>query len=121
MCTVSAIPLADSGFRLVCNRDELDTRPVAAADHEMAAFPRKSEQNLTTHDPHFALLGAEPHESLESIKKKYRELAKKWHPDRLTAAGASLRGGGPAIACKIEPLSNEHFGTCPMLSWGRLR
>ena len=29
MCTVSAIPLGVSGFRLVCNRDELRTRPLA--------------------------------------------------------------------------------------------
>jgi DnaJ like chaperone protein len=43
----------------------------------------------TATDPHYAILGAEPHESVDIIKKKYRELAKKWHPDKMTAAGAS--------------------------------
>ncbi len=51
--------------------------------------PEQPQAGWSAHDPHFLILGAEPHESLESIKKKYRELAKKWHPDRLVAAGAT--------------------------------
>ena len=47
MCTVSIVPRHE-GFRLVCNRDELDTRPAAAppARHEIpprvATFPTDS-------------------------------------------------------------------------------
>lgn len=40
-------------------------------------------------DPHFALLGVKTTDSLDVIKKRYRELAKKWHPDRVQASGAS--------------------------------
>ena len=52
-------------------------------------FFHVQNQKWTSTDPFYAILGAEPHEPLEAIKKKYRELAKKWHPDKLTAAGAS--------------------------------
>jgi DnaJ like chaperone protein len=46
-------------------------------------------QKWKASDPHYAILGAEPNDSLDIIKKKYRELAKKWHPDKMTATGAS--------------------------------
>jgi DnaJ like chaperone protein len=51
--------------------------------------PNSLAQKWTETDPHYAILGAEPHESLDVIKKKYRELAKKWHPDKMMASGAS--------------------------------
>ncbi|MCB0526542.1 MAG: TerB family tellurite resistance protein [Lewinellaceae bacterium] len=40
-------------------------------------------------DPHYAILEAKPTDSLEIIKKKYRALAVKWHPDKMLANGAS--------------------------------
>lgn len=40
-------------------------------------------------DPHYAILGAEPTDSLEVIKKKYRALALQWHPDKVAAKGLS--------------------------------
>lgn len=40
-------------------------------------------------DPYYAILGAQPSESIELIKQKFRKLAMKWHPDKLTAQGAS--------------------------------
>ncbi|MCB0528825.1 MAG: TerB family tellurite resistance protein [Saprospiraceae bacterium] len=40
-------------------------------------------------DPHYLILGAKPTDSMETIKKKYRALAMKWHPDKLAANGAS--------------------------------
>ena len=40
-------------------------------------------------DPYYAILGATPQESLDLIKQKFRKLAMEWHPDKLTARGAS--------------------------------
>lgn len=40
-------------------------------------------------DPHYTILGASPSDSLEVIKKKYRTLAKQWHPDTMAAKGVS--------------------------------
>lgn len=40
-------------------------------------------------DPHYALLGASPADSLDVLKKKYRALAVQWHPDKMIANGAS--------------------------------
>jgi len=36
----------------------------------------------------YALLGADENEPLESVKKKYRDLVKKYHPDLMKAKGA---------------------------------
>lgn len=38
---------------------------------------------------YYTILGAHPGESLEAIKKKFRKLAMEWHPDKLSARGAS--------------------------------
>jgi DnaJ like chaperone protein len=51
--------------------------------------PKQQPQVWKATDPHYAILGAEPQDSVDIIKKKYRELAKKWHPDKMTASGAS--------------------------------
>ena len=40
-------------------------------------------------DPHYLILGANPSDSLEVIKKKYRSLALQWHPDKVAAKGLS--------------------------------
>lgn len=40
-------------------------------------------------DPYYAILGAQPTESLDVIKQKFRTLAKQWHPDVMSARGAS--------------------------------
>lgn len=37
----------------------------------------------------YTILGAAPSDSMDVIKKKYRTLAKKYHPDKQSAAGAS--------------------------------
>lgn len=52
-------------------------------------FFQVAAQKWTPSDPFYAILGAEQHEPLDAIKKKYRDLAKQWHPDKLIAAGAS--------------------------------
>lgn len=52
-------------------------------------YTQEIEQQWQPTDPYYALLGVQPSDSLETIKKKYRELAKKWHPDRLSSTGAS--------------------------------
>lgn len=50
--------------------------------------PPKREK-WTPLDPHYAILGASPQDDLKTIKQKYRDLAKKWHPDTLSAQQAS--------------------------------
>jgi DnaJ like chaperone protein len=40
-------------------------------------------------DPHYAMLGASPKDSLEEVKRKFRQLAMEWHPDKMLAKGAS--------------------------------
>jgi DnaJ like chaperone protein len=51
--------------------------------------PPREQQRWSPLDPHYAILGAAPHESLEDIKKKFRKLAMQWHPDKMLARGAS--------------------------------
>lgn len=48
-----------------------------------------SNNTWTPLDPHYAILGASPTDSPDTIKKKYRALAMKWHPDKIAAGGAS--------------------------------
>jgi DnaJ like chaperone protein len=40
-------------------------------------------------DPYYAILGAQPGEPTDAIKQKFRSLAMQWHPDKVTARGAS--------------------------------
>lgn len=47
------------------------------------------QQRWTPLDPHYAILGVQPGDSLDEIKKKYRSLAVQWHPDKMAAKGAS--------------------------------
>ncbi len=51
--------------------------------------PPSQQQRWTPLDPYYAILGVKPTETLDGIKKKFRALAMEWHPDRLTAQGAS--------------------------------
>jgi DnaJ like chaperone protein len=51
--------------------------------------PPREQQRWSPLDPHYAILGAAPHESLDDIKKKFRKLAMEWHPDKMLARGAS--------------------------------
>jgi len=48
-----------------------------------------TQQRWTPLDPHYAILGAQPADSLDVIKKKYRALAMQWHPDKMIAKSAS--------------------------------
>jgi DnaJ like chaperone protein len=50
---------------------------------------QQQQGRWTPLDPHYALLGASPADSLDLIKKKYRALAMQWHPDKMLANGAS--------------------------------
>ena len=52
-------------------------------------IPSPKQANYNPLDPHYAILGATPSESLDSIKQKYRTLAMRWHPDKVSASGAS--------------------------------
>lgn len=56
----------------------------------MAQFAQiyKTGPTRTTLAEAYALLGAQEGESMESIKKKYRALVKKYHPDLMKAKGA---------------------------------
>lgn len=52
--------------------------------------PRASKgAAYSTLDPHYLVLDASPNDTVDVIKKKFRKLALQWHPDRLTAEGAS--------------------------------
>lgn len=59
-------------------------------DAVMARFANlyKSGPTRKSLEEAYALLGAAPDESMESIKKKYRSLVKKYHPDLMKAKGA---------------------------------
>jgi len=52
-------------------------------------LPPQAEQRWTALDPHYAILGAKPADSLDVVKKKFRELAMKWHPDKVATKGLS--------------------------------
>ena len=49
----------------------------------------KKPEKWTPLDPHYAILGASPQDDLLTIKRKYRDLAKKWHPDTMASQSAS--------------------------------
>lgn len=51
--------------------------------------PPPKQAAYTPMDPYYAILGAIPSDTLEVIKQKYRALALKWHPDKISATGAS--------------------------------
>jgi DnaJ like chaperone protein len=53
------------------------------------APPAQAGPTWSALDPHYAILGAKSTDSIETIKKKYRELVLKWHPDRVQARGGS--------------------------------
>lgn len=40
-------------------------------------------------DPYYAILGADPQDSRDRIREKFRKLVMQWHPDRVAARGAS--------------------------------
>jgi len=52
-------------------------------------LPPQTEQRWATLDPHYAILGAKPTDSLDVVKKKFRALAMQWHPDKVAAKGLS--------------------------------
>ncbi len=52
-------------------------------------LPPQTEQHWTALDPHYAILGAKASDGLDVVKKKFRELAMKWHPDKVAAKGLS--------------------------------
>ena len=51
--------------------------------------PPREQPRWAPLDPYYAILGAQPGESLDVIKQKFRALAKQWHPDIISARGAS--------------------------------
>ena len=51
--------------------------------------PPGRQNSLSPLDRYYIELGAESHESLDSIKKKFRALALKWHPDTVGARNPS--------------------------------
>lgn len=53
------------------------------------APPPQKQARWSPLDPYYTILGAHPEESLDAIKKKFRKLAMQWHPDKLSARGAS--------------------------------
>ncbi len=53
------------------------------------APPTHATPSWSPLDPHYAILGASPSDSIEVIRRKYRELALRWHPDRVQARGGS--------------------------------
>lgn len=52
-------------------------------------MPPGAQQRWTPLDPYYAILGAQPGESLDAIKKKFRTLAFQWHPDQVASRNAS--------------------------------
>ncbi len=53
------------------------------------APPAQQRPTWSALDPYYALLEVTSADTTETIKKKYRQLALKWHPDRVQARGAS--------------------------------
>ncbi|MBK6930549.1 MAG: TerB family tellurite resistance protein [Saprospirales bacterium] len=49
----------------------------------------KQQPRWSSLDPYYAILGAQPTEPLDVIKRKFRKLAMEWHPDKIQAKGAS--------------------------------
>lgn len=52
-------------------------------------LPPQTERRWDALDPHYLILGAKPSDTLDVVKKKFRELAMKWHPDKVAAKGLS--------------------------------
>jgi hypothetical protein len=57
--------------------------------------PRRSEEprlkvNLDSADP-FSVLGCSPSDSVKTIRKRYKELIRQYHPDRVNDLGPELR------------------------------
>ena len=52
--------------------------------------PPREQPRWSPLDPYYTILGAQPGEPLDVIKQKFRQLAMQWHPDKMTARGASL-------------------------------
>lgn len=52
-------------------------------------MPPGAQQRWSALDPYYAILGAQPGEPLDAIKKKFRTLAFQWHPDQVAARNAS--------------------------------
>lgn len=57
--------------------------------HTRSSSSAGSQQRWSPLDPHYAILGAQPTDSLDLIKKKYRALAMEWHPDKVAGKGLS--------------------------------
>jgi hypothetical protein len=84
MCTVSAIALRGGGFRLACNRDELNTRPAALAPvlrtfgEHRAVFPVDPVSGgtwIAVNDAGLALalLNHNPRRRLDALELAHRE------------------------------------------------
>lgn len=52
--------------------------------------PPSERRRWTPLDPHYAILGAEPQDSIATVKAKFRKLAMQWHPDKVAARSASM-------------------------------
>ncbi len=63
--------------------DRIKSRYFEALGHQ------QKQPSWSPLDPHYAILGASPSDSLEVIKRKFRQLAFQWHPDRVQARGGS--------------------------------
>lgn len=53
------------------------------------APPPREQPRWSPLDPYYAILGAQPTDSVAVIKQKFRQLAMQWHPDKVVARGAS--------------------------------
>ena len=70
-------------------------------------LPEQKKATWNALDPHYAILGAQPHEPMSVIQKKFRALALEWHPDAKAAKGASPEALRHATA-KFQQI-NEAF------------
>jgi DnaJ like chaperone protein len=66
----------------------IDSSRIEAIMQQFAQI-HKTPPPQTTLNEAYGLLGADKNEEMKSIKRKYRELVKKYHPDMMQAKGAS--------------------------------
>jgi len=99
-------------------------RPGAVAAHNRTVFPDKADledndrlafffacNRKVQMENYYATLGVAPNASDDEIKKIYRSLAMRYHPDRNSAPGAEARFKAVSKAYEIlsDPVKREEY------------